>query len=109
MLPYAIRQRLTHTVYVAPALSVTPSGEAIHGQPAPRAARCDPSHTIVMGANGEDDLTEWAIIVEDPIGRKDLVWPLGKDPKDKRQGAIPKRVEPLYDVDGVLSHYEVLL
>jgi hypothetical protein len=109
VLPYALKKRLTHTVYVAPALSVTPTGEVIHGDPVPHAARCDPSHTIVMGSNGEDDLTEWAIILEEPIGRKDLVWPMGKDPRDKTQGGIPKRVEPLYNIEGALSHYEVLL
>lgn len=109
MLPYALKKRLTHTIHVAPALSSTPTGEVIHGQPAPRLARCDPSHTIVMGSNGEDDLTEWAIVVEEPIGRRDLVWPLGADPTDKTKGALPKRVEPLYAIEGNLSHYEVLL
>jgi hypothetical protein len=62
-----------------------------------------------MGSNGEDDLTEWALVVEEPIGRKDLVWPLGANPKDRTQGSIPKRVEPLYNIEGALSHYEVLL
>jgi hypothetical protein len=66
-------------------------------------------HTLVTGADGEDDLTSWSLIVEEPIGRKDLVWPLGSDPRDKTQGCIPKQIEPLYNMDGALSHYEVLL
>lgn len=105
-----IKRTLVHTVHVAPTLSITPSGDPIHGDPVARVARCDPSHAIVgSGPNGEDDVSEWLLVLEDTIGRKDRVWPLGADEADPSQGFIPKRVEPLYDEDGTLSHYEVLL
>jgi hypothetical protein len=110
MLDPDLRSMLVHTIYVAPVLSITPSGDPIHGTPAPFAARLEPLQTLVgTRPNGEDDVSEWQLFTEHPIGRKDMVWPHGADPRIMAQGVIPKRIEPLFDENGVLSHYEVLL
>jgi hypothetical protein len=105
-----LQELLCHTIYVAAELGANQAGDPAHASARPVRARVDPSSVLIQTRpNGEDDLSEYAIITTEFIGAKDLVWHHLADPYDPGQGRLPKRTEVLYDADGSISHYEVLI
>lgn len=105
-----LRELLCHIIHVAHELSASSAGDPAHGNARPVAARVDPAQILIQTRpNGEEDLSEYAIITTEPIGPKDLIWHHLANPYNPREGRLPKRIEVLYEADGSISHYEVLL
>lgn len=105
-----ILRTLNQTGWWAALMAVTEAGDAIYGNAVPFRMRLDPSNRLIdTTPQGEEIISNQAIITTTPIGVKDHVWLPGSDPSQDAQARMPKQVDVLYDEDGSVSQYEVYL
>lgn len=107
-----IKAMMTADVYVAQATGASRSGDPVYApvSSTPIKARVEPSVQLVRsGTDGEDINSSHMVLTDAPLTANDKLWLPGTDTAIDRQARIVRSVAPMYDEDGTISHYEVLV
>lgn len=105
-----IRRLFKQTFYVATPLSFTRGGDALYNAPVAALCICQPVSIVTdTSPSGEETVSDFEIITEQAVGKKDHIWLPGTNPASAVDARVAQRVDTLTDEDGTVSHYEVLV
>jgi len=91
-------------------VSVNARGTETHGEAEQHRCRYEPSHRLVLAADGRQQVAEASLFTSTEVTVKDLVWPPGADPEDIGASRKPRKVATHRNpLTGRIDHYEVTL
>lgn len=105
----AIRRQLCQTIYVAHKTAESQAAVPTYGTPSAVRARVNQKTGTAFTADGDEVTTSHELISATEIVLTDRIWLPGLSSSDSTKAILPKQINPGYDVNGVITHWQVLL
>lgn len=102
-----VRSSMRELITVRPCTSRSAAGDPVYGAAETEVpARVERLEEVIAAADGTTAAESHRLFTVRAMKKSDLVFLEGEDSSDTDKGHNVTRVEPMRDLDGVISHYE---